>query len=133
MDDDAVPDMGFDLSNEAAVASMAKNPLILKEGCQYKFQITFQVQHEIVSGIRFTNVVKRAVFSETEEVVIGSHAPAAEPHTFMFPRRGWRTAPSGMLMRGTYSGKIRLFDSDDVTHAGFDYKIKIAKKWSIAK
>ena len=129
VEDEAVQDMGFDLSTKENLAAMAKNPFILKEGCKYKFKITFKVQHEIVPGLRFTNVVRRAVFSDTEEVVIGSHAPAAEPHSFLFPRRGWRTAPSGMLMRGDYSGKIRLFDTDNVTHAGFAYKLKIAKRW----
>jgi hypothetical protein len=36
-------------------------------------------QHEIISGVKFTTKVKRAMFSVNDEIVIGSYAPQVRP------------------------------------------------------
>ena len=35
------------------------NPIIVKEGCQYRILIQFRVQREIVSGLRYAYSVHR--------------------------------------------------------------------------
>ena len=74
--------------------------IILKEGCKYKFRLSFIVQHEIIAGIKFVNKVKKAIFSDTEEIMIGSYAPSSKPQVFDFPKFDFREAPNGMLFRG---------------------------------
>ena len=80
--------------------------------------------------MRYHQLVTRAVFSDTEEVVVGSYAPQTDAHSFETPRHGWNQAPSGFLARGTYSGKITLRDSDGAVHASFPFQFGIKKKWA---
>lgn len=90
-----------------AFEKLKDTPFKLQQGCKYRFQIEFRVQHEIVSGLRFVNEVKRMLFSQTEELTLGSFAPASEPHSFVSPRRGWEEAPSGMMARGEQVGFVQ--------------------------
>ena len=64
-------DIVYNLDTPEGLDKLAKNGVVLKEGCKYKFKISFKVQHEIVSGIKFVNSVKKMVFSDKEELVIG--------------------------------------------------------------
>ena len=93
----------------------------MKEGCHFKFRLSFRVQHEIVAGIKFVNRVRKAVFSQSEELVIGSYPPASTPHVFEFPRSGFNEAPSGMMARGTYHARDQFVDSDGVCHLEYEY------------
>ena len=122
-------DVAFPLP-QARGAATPQMAFVIKEGANYRFRIAFRVQHGILSGLRYHQLVQRAVFSDTEEVVVGSYAPQSDAHSFETPRRGWNQAPSGFLARGTYTGKINLQDSDGVQHAAFGFKFAIKKKWA---
>lgn len=87
------------------------------------------VQHQILTGIKFVNKVKRAMLSTNEEVVLGSYAPQSQPHVFEFPRRGFNEAPTGMMARGKYTCEDRFVDSDGVLHLEYSYPLTIAKGW----
>lgn len=50
-------DIVYKLDTKADVEALKSNPFILKEKCMYRLQISFRVQHEIVSGLKFTNKV----------------------------------------------------------------------------
>ena len=124
-EDAAKEDLTFNIESEAGLKSLADNAFVMKEKSKYKFSISFKVQHEIVAGLKFTNNVKKAVFSDNEEIVIGSYAPQSEPHTFTFPRHGWNETPSGMMYRGGYKGRGTFTDSDNTKHSEFVYKFTV--------
>lgn len=119
----------YDLSTEAGVAKLKNEGIALKEGCKYKFRISFRVQHEIVAGIKFVNKVRKTVFSDSDSLMIGSFPPASTAHVFEFPRYGYNEAPSGMLYRGKYSAKNSFIDSDGVKHLELEYPVDIRKSW----
>ena len=105
-------------------------PFVLKEKCLYKFQITFRVQHEIVSNLQFVNKVSRSKINvSTEKTTLGSYAPGGGEQVVTMPRNQWDEAPSGMMMRATYSAQASFIDQDKNTHANFPFKFKIAKSW----
>ena len=57
------PDIVFDLASPDSLFALQSSGISLKEGCLYKFKISFKVQHEILAGIKFVNKIKKTVFS----------------------------------------------------------------------
>jgi len=49
------------------------------------------------------------MFSDKEELMLGSYPPSSTPHTFEFPQWEYQEAPSGMLYRGRYKVKNSYF------------------------
>lgn len=121
------PDIVHNLSDEAGINRLAKEGITLKEGIRYKFRITFRVQHEIVTGIKFVNSVTRMMISDVEESVLGSYPPSSTPHVFEFPRWDYTEAPKGMMYRGKYSVKNSFIDSDKKKHLELNYELSIVK------
>ena len=70
----------------------------LKEGCEYRMQLSFVVQNDIVSGLKYKNVVQRGPVTVLKvDEMLGSYAPdPSKLITVDFPRREWEEAPSGM-------------------------------------
>jgi len=114
---------------KAADLKKGQTAFSLKEGCEYLISIQFRVQKEIVMALKFSNTVKFGPLNVPNEYTVGSFAPGKEyDHTF----KDTETAPSGMLKRGVYKAKVKLYDDDtgkDKPHAEYDYSFKIAKKW----
>ena len=52
-------DIIYKLESKEAIEKMKETPFILKEACNYKITLKFRVQHEIVSGLKYVNVVTR--------------------------------------------------------------------------
>lgn len=52
-------DILYPLESAAELEKMKKTPFLLKEGCHYKIRVTFRVQHDIVSGLKYVNSVYR--------------------------------------------------------------------------
>ena len=123
-------DIVFHLDTPEGIAELTSSGISMKEGCKYKFRISFRVQHEIVAGIKFVNSVKKAVFTDTEDLMIGSYPPASTPHVFEFPRYGFMDAPKGMIYRGKYHCKNQFIDSDGVNHLQYEYEVQIKKDWT---
>ena len=152
------PDIVFDLETASvSTAAMAPMTFVLKEAANYRVQVSFRVQNEICSGLRYRQAVKRGVLTvdKTDEM-LGSCAaqfrrnssaqfrrallsPTQRPrrygpdadkiHTVTFPKREWETAPSGMLARGTYAAAVTFVDDDKEQHAAFAYEFSIKKGW----
>jgi len=102
----------------------------LKEGCSYKTQLTFRVQNDLISGLKYRNVVSRMVTVAKVEEMLGSYAPDPnKTNTIVVPRREWDEAPSGMTARGNYNSKITFTDDDKTEHLSFQYQLTIAKDW----
>lgn len=123
------PDIIYNLDSPEGILALGSKGITMKEGCKYKFKLSFRVQHEIIAGIKFVNIVKKAVFSNTDELMIGSYPPASTPHVFEFPRYGYNEAPKGMLYRGKYKSKNQFIDSDGTKHLEFEYELEIKKSW----
>jgi len=124
------PEISFNLLTPEALARMKKDAFTLKEGCNYKIQILFKVQHDIVSGLKYVNVVyRKGIRVAKEEEMLGSFPPQAKAHVVTFPRHGWEEAPTGMMTRGTYSAKSKFVDDDKQTHLDYEYAFSIKKDW----
>ena len=90
------PPLTFDMTNEQNLEGGLS--FTLKEGCQYRMQLSFVVQNEIVSGLKYKNVVSRGPITVLKvDEMLGSYGPdPAKLQTVVFPRREWNEAPSGM-------------------------------------
>lgn len=107
----------------------------LKEGSKYNLKFTFQVNNNIVSGLRYTNTVwKTGVKGKTTPQVciwsilnglmtmwsnsylmvsvdrakemLGTFSPQLEPYNHVMPEE---TTPSGMFARGSYSARTKVW------------------------
>jgi len=123
-------DIIYNFETKESVDKLKETPFTLKEGCQYKITVTFKVQHELVSGLKYVNSVhKMGVRVNKDEVMIGSYAPAKTAYASAFPRNGWEEAPSGMLARGKYKAKSQFIDDDKSCHLEYEYAFEIKKDW----
>mmetsp|Transcript_193 Transcript_193/g.224 ORF Transcript_193/g.224 Transcript_193/m.224 type:complete len:200 (-) Transcript_193:104-703(-) len=127
--DDGIDDIVYDIADGDA-SKMKDKPFTLKEKANYKIQVVFRVQHEIVAGLKFINLVYRQGVRVAKEFeMLGSFPPQSEPHTVVFPRHGWDEAPAGMVSRGKYKGKHKFVDDDGETHLEYEYAFAIKKSW----
>ncbi|WWC63369.1 uncharacterized protein I303_105969 [Kwoniella dejecticola CBS 10117] len=100
----------------------------IKEGVEYSVGITFTVENEIVSGLRFLQVVKRSgITVDKTEAMLGSYGPQEASYTKVFASE---ESPSGMLARsGTYNVRSRVTDDDKQVWLDFEWGFKLAKEW----
>ncbi|KAJ7742461.1 immunoglobulin E-set [Mycena maculata] len=122
--------IAFDLADTARLADTKKNPIVIKEDVEYNVRITFKVNHSIISGVRYIQVVKRAgVKVDKLEAMLGSYGPhpKGEAYTKDFATDH---SPSGMIARsGTYNVKSRVVDDDGEVYADWDWSFKLGKEW----
>ncbi|KAG1149409.1 hypothetical protein G6F37_003174 [Rhizopus arrhizus] len=86
-----------------------------------------KVQHDVVSGLKYLQVVKRkGIRVDKTEEMIGSYGPAADSYEKKFQLE---EAPSGMLARGHYEAKSKFIDDDNVTHMEWSWSFDIKKDW----
>ncbi|KAG2118886.1 immunoglobulin E-set [Suillus discolor] len=118
----------FDLNDAAKLADTKKNPIIIKEGVEYNVRITFKVNHSIISGVRYIQLVKRAgIKVDKLEQMLGSYGPQAEPYTKNFDVE---ESPSGLVARsGSYNVRSRVVDDDGEVYADWEWSFKLAKEW----
>ncbi|XP_027333069.1 rho GDP-dissociation inhibitor 1-like [Abrus precatorius] len=99
----------------------------LKEGSRYRLMFTFQVSHNIVSGLKYTNSVwKTGLKVDSTKEMIGTFSPQAEPYTHEMPEE---TTPSGLFARGTYSARSKFVDDDNKLYLEINYTFDIRKEW----
>jgi Rho GDP-dissociation inhibitor len=123
------PEIVHKLDTDQGIAKLTAEGIKMKEGCKFKFRVSFRVNHDILAGMKFTNTVSTTLMNDEETLMIGTYPPAATPHTFEFPRFGYNEAPAGMLFRGKYKVKNAFRDSDAVKYLEFGYELTIAKTW----
>ncbi|TFK55825.1 E set domain-containing protein [Heliocybe sulcata] len=120
----------LNLQDPAQVQEFKKNPVTIKEGVEYNVRITFKVNHSIISGVRYLQVVKRAgVKVDKMEQMLGSYGPhpQGEAYTKNFDTE---ESPSGMIARsGTYNVRSRVIDDDGEVYADWDWSFKLGKEW----
>ncbi|RDX97180.1 Rho GDP-dissociation inhibitor 1, partial [Mucuna pruriens] len=99
----------------------------LKEGSRYSLMFTFQVENNIVSGLKYTNTVwKTGLKVDSTKEMIGTFSPQAETYTHEMPEE---TTPSGMFARGTYTAKSKFVDDDNKCYLEINYTFDIRKEW----
>lgn len=52
-------DITIDLSTNGALESLKTKPFTIKEGAHFRMKATFKVQHDVLSGLKYLQVVKR--------------------------------------------------------------------------
>jgi len=121
------PDVVLDLSTLDALEHSKSTPFTIKEGVEYRMKVTFRVQHDVISGLKYLQVVKRkGVRVDKTEEMIGSYGPQEVPYEKKFLAE---EAPSGMLARGHYEAKSKFVDDDKVTHLEWSWSFDIKKDW----
>ncbi|RUS15220.1 immunoglobulin E-set [Endogone sp. FLAS-F59071] len=146
-------DVVLDLSTPELLKGLKDNPFTIKEGVEYRIKVKFRIQHEVVAGLKYLQVVKRhgirgafglgledlstytllctAYFLhgsavDKSEEMIGSYGPSTEPYEKKFMVE---EAPAGMLARGHYEAKSKFVDDDNVTHMEWNWSFDIKKDW----
>lgn len=61
-----------DLTGPNALEELKKKPFVIKEGAKFRTKVVFQVQHEVLSGLKYVQVVKRKGIriSKDEEMLV---------------------------------------------------------------
>jgi Rho GDP-dissociation inhibitor len=75
---DGRPDIVIDLKTPGAVDSLKDKPFTIKEGAQFRMKAVFKVQHEILAGLKYVQVVKRMGVSHKMQEMMGSYGPSTE-------------------------------------------------------
>ncbi|OAA57077.1 RHO protein GDP dissociation inhibitor [Niveomyces insectorum RCEF 264] len=120
----------IDLSVAGSEATLKDKPFTIKEGARFTMMVTFKVQHEVLSGLRYVQIVKRKGLRVSKDSeMIGSYAPCTDKQPLYTKRLTEDEAPSGMLARGHYNALSTFVDDDKKTHLSFEWSFVIAKDW----
>ena len=71
-------DMTIDLTAPGSVEALKTKPFTIKEGAQFRMKANFKVQHDVLSGLKYLQVVKRKGIrvGKDEEMIV--HSPAVD-------------------------------------------------------
>lgn len=120
----------IDLSKAGALEELQKKPFTIKEGAEYSMRVKFQVQHEVISGLRYLQLVKRkGIRVDKSDEMMGSYGPNTKQNPMYEKRFAPEEAPSGMLVRGTYNVLSKFMDDDHNTYLEFNWTFEIKKNW----
>jgi Rho GDP-dissociation inhibitor len=65
------PDIVIDLSQPGQLDTLKDKPFNIKEGTTFRMSVRFKVQHQILSGMKYLQVVKRmGISSKTQEMIV---------------------------------------------------------------
>ncbi|KAI0722829.1 rho GDP-dissociation inhibitor [Earliella scabrosa] len=120
----------MNLLDHEQMSSLKKNPITIKEGVEFNVRINFKVNHSIISGVRYIQVVKRSgVKVDKMEQMLGSYGPHPKGEAYI-KNFDPEESPSGMLARsGTYHVRSRVIDDDGEVYADWEWSFKIGKEW----
>ena len=128
LESEQLPDgrVGIQLDRPGELEKVAKMPLQITEGIEYAVTIQFTVGREVLSGLKYIHVVKRAgIAVDRIEEMKRSYPHLDAPYTMRFAPN---TAPSGFLARsGTNTVRSRVVDDDGTTYADFTWSFKFTK------
>ncbi|KAL2262308.1 hypothetical protein VTK26DRAFT_1768 [Humicola hyalothermophila] len=126
------PPVVIDLTAPGSLDSLKKTPFKVKEGATFTMSAQFKVQHEILSGLHYVQVIKRKgirIPGGKSDEMIGSYAPNTDKQPIYTKRFAEETAPSGWAVRGDYTVSSSFVDDDGKTHLRFDWAFIIDKDW----
>jgi Rho GDP-dissociation inhibitor len=64
------PDITIELSQPGQLESLKSKPFTIKEGAVYRMKVKFRVQNQILSGLKYLQVVKRHGLSQKEQEML---------------------------------------------------------------
>lgn len=69
-------DITIDLSVPGALESLKSKPFSIKEGAKFRMKASFKVQHDVLSGLKYLQVVKRKGIrvSKDEEMLVSTQS-----------------------------------------------------------
>ncbi|KAI1336586.1 E set domain-containing protein [Xylariaceae sp. FL0016] len=124
------PPVTIDLSAPGSENTLKDKPFKIKEGAKFTMVASFRVQHEILSGLQYVQIVKRkGIKVSKDSEMLGSYAPCTDKSPVYTKRFQEEDAPSGMLARGHYNATSSFVDDDKKTHLQFEWSFDIAKDW----
>ncbi|KAK4544458.1 hypothetical protein LTR36_004349 [Oleoguttula mirabilis] len=123
------PDIIIDLSKPGSLEDLNKHPFTIKEGSTFRMKARFKVQHQILSGMKYVQVVSRMGVKNKMQEMIGSYSPNTTDKPEFEKRFESETAPSGMIGRGHYEAVSKFVDDDQQTHLQFKWSFDIKKDW----
>ncbi|KAJ5397807.1 Rho GDP-dissociation inhibitor [Penicillium cosmopolitanum] len=127
---DGRSDVVIDLSTEESVKTLKEKPFTIKEGAKFHIKVAFQVNHEVLSGLKYVHAVKRkGIRVSKDEEMLGSYAPSTTVKPIYEKQFQEEEAPSGMIARGHYNATSRFVDDDDHTFLQFEWSFDITKDW----
>lgn len=96
------PDIIIDLTQAGALESLNKKPFTIKEGATFRMKARFRVQHDILSGMKYVQVVSRMGVKQKMQEMIVSFVPSCqlESSLFSFPLNEHITNTN---LQGSYS------------------------------
>ncbi|KAL4320526.1 hypothetical protein S245_046958 [Arachis hypogaea] len=104
-----------------------KTLFVLKEGSKFRMKFTFTVSNNIVSGLKYTNVVwKAGVRVDSRNRMCGTFSPQLEPYAYELEEE---TTPTGIFSRGTYASRTKFIDDDRKCYLDVSYHFEIRKTW----
>jgi len=119
-------DMELDLTT-SDLEKLKDEPMTIKEGITYKIRIDFQVQREIVTGLKYVQkTYRKGIQVDKMNHMVGSYGPQMEMYSFTTSPE---EAPAGLLSRGHYTVKSVFTDDDDHVHLKWDWSFNIKKDW----
>ncbi|KAK8219379.1 rho GDP dissociation inhibitor [Zalaria obscura] len=122
-------DVIIDLTTPGALDALKNKPFTIKEGAVFRMKARFRVQHQILSGMKYLQVVKRGPLSNKMQEMIGSYSPNTTDKPEYEKKFETETAPSGMMARGHYNATSKFIDDDNQTHLEFKWSFDIKKDW----
>ncbi|MDI1486428.1 MAG: rho GDP dissociation inhibitor [Ramalina farinacea] len=130
MEAEGRPDINIDLTTPGSLESLKSKPFSIKEAAKFRMKANFVVQHDVLSGLKYLQVVKRKGIrvAKTEEM-LGSYAPNTQEKPIYEKKFEEDEAPSGMLARGHYEAVSKFTDDDNKEHLKFEWSFDIAKDW----
>ncbi|KAL4802338.1 immunoglobulin E-set [Aspergillus unguis] len=124
------PDVVIDVSTPATLEQLKDKPFTIKEGARFRIKVTFEVHHNVLSGLKYLQVVRRkGVRVSKDQEMLGSFAPSTTQTPIYEKKFQEEEAPSGMLFRGHYNAESKFVDDDMKTHLHFEWSFDIAKDW----
>ncbi|KAK5107586.1 hypothetical protein LTR62_000980 [Meristemomyces frigidus] len=126
---DGRPDIIIDLSKPGSLDDLNKHPFTIKEGASFRMKARFKVQHQILSGMKYVQVVSRMGVKNKMQEMIGSYSPNTTDKPEYEKKFESETAPSGMIGRGHYEAVSKFVDDDSQTHLQFKWSFDIKKDW----
>ncbi|CAB1450749.1 unnamed protein product [Pleuronectes platessa] len=104
-----------------------KQAFVLKEGVEYKIMISFKVNREIVSGLKYVQqTYRKGMKIDKSDYMVGSYGPRPNEYDFLTTVE---EAPTGLMARGNYVIKSKFTDDDKHDHLSWEWNLNIKKDW----
>lgn len=118
---------GLAIDLTASKEEIKKVNFSVKEGISYRIRISFNVQREIVTGLKYVQAVKKmGIKLDNETYMVGSYGPKLEMYEYTTPVD---EMPQGMMARGKYKVISLFTDDDGHEHLKWEWGFELKKDW----